>query len=63
MMGKKIVLNILLNIAIFMLVLSLVWAFNHRYYTYVVAAILALALFIHFKVQLVKSVRKMTKKH
>ena len=57
----KILINIFLNIAIFTLVLSLFWSFNHHYFGYGAATIGALAMFIYLKIRIVKSVRKMTK--
>ena len=57
----KILVNIFLNIAIFTLVLSLFWSFNHHYYGYGAASLAALAMFIFLKIRIIKSVRKMTK--
>ncbi|WP_220096043.1 DUF6358 family protein [Daejeonella oryzae] len=57
----KILINIFLNIAIFTLVLSLFWCFNHQYYAYGAGALLALGMFIYLKIRVIKSVRKMTK--
>jgi hypothetical protein len=57
-MIKKILLNILLNIAIITLVLSLFWLFNNRHYAVGVAAAGCLCMFIYFKMLLIKSVKK-----
>lgn len=57
-MIKKILLNILLNIAIITLVLSLFWLFNNKHYAVGAAAAGCLAMFIYFKILLVKSVKR-----
>ena len=57
-MVKKILLNILLNIAIITLVLSLFWLFNNGRYVVGAAAVACLAMFIYFKLLLIRSVKK-----
>lgn len=57
-MIKKILLNILLNIAIITLVLSLFWLFNNKHYALGAAAAACLGMFIYFKILLVKSVKR-----
>ncbi|HEY1024459.1 MAG TPA: DUF6358 family protein [Sphingobacteriaceae bacterium] len=56
-MAKKILLNIFLNIAIITIVLCLFWLFNNKHYPLAIGALFVLAIFIYFKVMLVKSVR------
>jgi len=61
-MAKKILLNIILNIAIIVVVLSLIWAIKNAYYLYAIAGAPPFAMLIFLKVRLVKSVRNLTKK-
>lgn len=61
-MGKKILLNVLINIGIITLILCAVWAFNHQYYYYLAGALAILALLLMLKIRLIKSVRKLTKR-
>lgn len=61
-MIKKVLANILLNIAIITLAFSIVWTFKNNYYIYGVIAILAMAMCIYLKIRLVKAVRQLTKK-
>ena len=61
-MAKKILLNIILNIAIIVVVLSLIWAIKNAYYLYAIAGAPPLAMLIFLKVRLVKSVRNLSKK-
>ena len=60
-MVKKILLNIFLNIAIIVVVLSLIWAIKNAYYLYIISGIPPLAMLVYLKVRLVKSVRNLTK--
>lgn len=62
-MVKRVIANILLNIAIITIGFSIVWSFKNDFYTYAIIAILAMAMFIYLKIRLVKSVRELTKKH
>jgi len=61
-MIKKVLANILLNIAILTLGFSIVWSFKNQFYAYGVIGILAIAMCIYLKIRLVKSVREMTRK-
>ena len=61
-MAKKIFLNIFLNIAIFTMLLSVFWSFNHAHYGLAIGAVVVLAMLIFFKIRLVKQVREMTRK-
>lgn len=62
-MIKKVLANILLNIAILTLAFSIVWSFKNEFYAYGVIGILAIAMCVYLKIRLVKSVRELTKKH
>ena len=62
-MIKKVLANILLNIAILTLGFSIVWAFKNAFYAYGVIGIVAIAMCIYLKIRLVKSVRELTKKN
>ena len=61
-MVKRVIANILLNIAIITMGFSIVWSFKNHYYIYAFIAILMMAMCIYLKVRLVKSVRELTKK-
>jgi hypothetical protein len=45
-----------------MLVLGLIWTFNQAYYTLMAAIIVSLALFIYFKIRMIKSIRELSRK-
>ncbi|MBC7745581.1 MAG: hypothetical protein H7096_10800 [Flavobacterium sp.] len=62
-MIKKVLANILLNIAIFTIAFSIIWAFKNNLYFYAVGAILAMAMCIFLKIRIIKSVRKLTRKN
>ena len=62
-MAKKILLNILLNIAIITVVLSGIWSFNNGHYGLLLGAAGVLAMLIFLKIRLVKSVRELTRKN
>ena len=61
-MLKKILFNIFLNVAVIVVVISLVWAIKNGYYLYALAGIPPLAALIYLKIRLVKSVRDLTKR-
>jgi hypothetical protein len=61
-MGLKILLNIFYNISLFLLVLSLVWCFNHGRYDLLAASVFLFALFLVLKIRLIKQVRTLTKR-
>jgi len=56
-MAGKILLNIFFNIAILTLVLCGIWLFNNDKYALLAAVLFGLALFIFFKIRLMKNVR------
>jgi hypothetical protein len=62
-MVKKIIFNILLNIAIITVVLSAIWSFNNNHYGLLLGAVGLLAMLIFLKIRLVKSVRELTRKN
>lgn len=62
-MGKKILVNILLNIAIITVVLSAIWSYRNAHYGLLFGAVGALAMLIFLKIKLVKSVRELTRKN
>ena len=62
-MVKRVIANILLNIAIITMGFSIVLSFKNEFYSYVVIAVLIMAICIYLKVRLVKNVRELTKKH
>jgi hypothetical protein len=61
-MLKKVLANILLNIAIITLAFSIIWSFKNSFYLYGIIAVLAMAMCIYLKIRLVKAVRQLTKK-
>jgi hypothetical protein len=61
-MVKKVILNILYNIAILTLLLSIIWLFKHQHYPLLAGALFALAILIYLKVRLIKSVKAMAGK-
>jgi sugar phosphate permease len=61
-MLKKVLLNVFYNIAIFTMVLSLIWGVNKERYSIVVAAVFAIGLFVFLKVRLLKEIKHLTKK-
>lgn len=61
-MFKKIALNVFLNVAIITLLMGIAWSFKNDQYGYATAGILAVTVFIYLKVQLIKTVKKLTDK-
>lgn len=61
-MLKKILFNIFLNVAIIVVILSLVWCLKYGFYLYAIAGIPPLTMLVYLKIRLVKSVRELTKK-
>ncbi|MEJ7694726.1 DUF6358 family protein [Daejeonella sp.] len=61
-MFKKILFNIFLNIALFVLFLCIFWSIKNGYYLYAIAAAPPFAMLIYLKIRLAKSVREMTRK-
>lgn len=61
-MAKKFLLNIFYNLAIIMLVLSGIWAYNNKHFLFIIPIAAAIALFIFLKVRLVKQIKSLTRK-
>jgi hypothetical protein len=61
-MFKKILFNIFLNIALFVVFLCIFWSVKNGFYLYAIAASPPFALLSYLKVRLEKSVREMTRK-
>ncbi len=61
-MIKKVLANIILNIAIITLALSIYWAFKNSFYAYAMMALAAIALCIYLKIRVIKSVRQLSNK-
>ena len=62
LMLKKILLNVFYNIAIFTMGLCLFWGINKERYSIVIMAVFAVAIFIFFKLRLIKEIKQATKK-
>ena len=54
LMLKKVLLNVFYNIAIFTMVLCLFWGFNKERYSIVIGAAFAIAIFVFFKIRLIR---------
>lgn len=61
-MGKKLALNVLYNIAIFVCLALVYYGFEHARYEYVAGAVFIGAVFVILKIRLLKEVRDMQKK-
>jgi hypothetical protein len=61
-MGKKILLNTLYNIGIFISLMTAYWGITNSRYEYVAAGIFIAAIFVVLKVKLIKEVRSNIKK-
>jgi len=60
-MGKKILLNILYNIALMVMVLCLFWSIKHEQYAITLGSTVIVAFIIFLKIQLRKEVKAMFK--
>jgi hypothetical protein len=60
-MGKKLALNVLYTIGIFVCIAIGYWGFQHHRYEYIVAAVFIGILFIVLKVKLLKDLRNTRK--
>lgn len=60
-MIKKVLFNILLNLAIIVLVMSLAWSYKNGFYLYIFAGLPPLTMMVYLKIRLVKSVKDLTK--
>lgn len=61
-MGKKVFLNVVYNLAIFVSVYIGYWGFVQKQYAYVLGAAFIAVMFVVLKVRLIKEVRGMQKK-
>jgi len=61
-MFKKVFLNVFYNIAIFTMGMCAFWGFEKQRYSIVLAAAFGLALFIFFKIRLIKEIRETAKR-
>jgi len=61
-MGKKLFLNVLYNIGIFLCIITGYWGFGKGQYAFVAGAVFIGVVFIILKVQLLKDVRNSQKK-
>lgn len=61
-MGKKIFLNVLYNIGIFICLMTAYWGFNNKRYEFIAAAVFIGAVFIVLKVKLIKEIKSTIKK-
>ena len=60
-MFKKVLLNVLYNVAIFTMVMCLFWGYNKERYSIVIFSAFALALFVFLKFRLVMEVKRITR--
>jgi len=61
-MVKKIALNVFYNLGIIISGVAAIWSYNNAKYPYIALFVVAAALFIYLKIQLMKEVRKDLKK-
>ncbi|HVS90453.1 MAG TPA: DUF6358 family protein [Mucilaginibacter sp.] len=61
-MGKKLALNVLYNIGIFVCLVLIYNGFSGKHYEYIAAGVLIGAVLVVLKLRLVKEVRNMQKK-
>ncbi|HEX3384340.1 MAG TPA: DUF6358 family protein [Mucilaginibacter sp.] len=62
-MGKKLALNVLYNICIFICLIFIYEGVQNKHYIYIPCALLVAAVFVILKVRLLKEVRNMQDKH
>lgn len=60
-MVKKVILNILLNVALFTLAASFYWAVAHGYYPMASFIVVVFGMFVYFKILLAKAVKDFLK--
>lgn len=58
----KIILNVLLNIAIITLGMTVYWSVTHEHYGLTLALVFSVALLLVLKIRLLKNVKSLTKK-
>jgi uncharacterized membrane protein YhfC len=61
-MGKKLALNVLYNIVIFLCLITAYWSFGNKRYEFILAAVFVGAIFIVLKIKLIKEIKNPTKK-
>ena len=61
-MGKKLALNVLYNICIFICLALIYYGFNNHRYEFIAGAVFIGAVFVILKIRLLKEVRNMQKK-
>jgi len=62
-MGKKLALNVLYNICIFICLIFIYEGIQNKHYLYIPVALLIGAVFVILKIRLLKEVRNMQNKH
>ncbi|QQL49070.1 DUF6358 family protein [Mucilaginibacter ginkgonis] len=62
-MGKKILINTLYTVGLFICIITLVWGVQHSRYEMVAGAVLIGALFVYLKIKLLKEVRSTINKN
>ena len=60
-MGKKVALNVVYNLGIFLCLLFIWEGFNNKHYMYILGGLFIGAIFVILKVRLLKEVRNMQK--
>ncbi|MBD1363717.1 hypothetical protein IDJ77_07835 [Mucilaginibacter sp. ZT4R22] len=61
-MGKKIALNVVYNLGIFVALMIGYWGIEHAQYAYLLGAVFIAAVFISLKIKLIKEVKNTTGK-
>jgi hypothetical protein len=61
-MGKKLALNVLYNICIFICLALIYYGFEHARYEFIAGAVFIGAVFVILKIRLLKEVRNLQKK-
>jgi heme O synthase-like polyprenyltransferase len=61
-MGKKLALNVLYNICIFVCLALIYYGFEHTRYEFIAGAVFIGVVFVILKIRLLKEVRNMQKK-
>ena len=61
-MGKKLALNVLYNICIFVCIVLAYWGFEYKRYEFILGALFIGSVFIILKIRLIKEVRNTQKK-
>lgn len=61
-MVKKVLLNVIYNLAIIILIFCLFWSINHSFYMLSAAVVFLIALITFLKIRLIKEVKKASRK-